>query len=210
MNEGTDLCLISAEEARTIVNTPNRLLHTNVKEMTNDEVLVGWSLLDHVEKTAKKRKDSFRDVLLEVAAEAKPDDKGSHTVAMLGGSVKKEARRSVGVDSELLLGLLNDRGIDPRRGGRLVLNGVDVTALEDFLRQHGKSLEDFGTVEFVGEGERVEQLVADGALTVEEAVKVADVKITYALRVKKPPFVESMIKGATNGRLAEVQLDLLS
>jgi hypothetical protein len=172
--------LVPAQEGASILNGSDRLLHTPVESLTPVEVHVSWSVLDHIEKVSKKRKAEFRDVLLEHAqSNGKQDAKGSWAVPMeLGGKVHKSARHSCTLNANKIRALVKLKDIELSEAGKL---------------------------KFVPDEGKVEDLIAEGRLSLDEVAECYDDKVSYSLRVEKPDAVVQAIKEGENGKLGKLQ-----
>jgi len=174
------LVLRPAVEGTAIVNGSERLLHTPVADMTAPEIHVAWSILDHIEKVAKARKATLRTELMTHAEEdGTQDEKGSSTKVMEhGGKVTKQASHIIKINPARLTALLNEKEIP---------------------------LKEAGSVKFVPDEKKVENLVAEGRVSLDELSDCYDSKVQYSLRVVKPDQVTAAIKGGENGKLGKLQ-----
>ena len=168
-----------AQEAKDAINTQEKLLRAPIASLSTEEVMVSWSILDHIEKLCKQRKELMREALLSYAETNGELDKdsGSARVEMLGGKVTRQARTSLKLDSESILEICDQKNIDP---------------------------EDAGKYTFTADQDKIAKLIALGYLTVEEVEAATTIQVTYALLVDKPIIVKQMINGGKNGKLSDI------
>lgn len=156
--------LLEASQAFDIQET---LLRKDVDEMDLEDVLVAWSVLDHMEKTAKQRKLALRARLLkEAEANGVENSKGSVAMPLLGGEITSEARKS--------------KKLNPQK-------------MAVVCERHDIALEDAGALVFVPDKDRIERLVECAAIPAWEVLEATDIKRTRALKVIKPPAVRELI-----------------
>ena len=161
-----DTALAIASQGAEIQRTD--LFSFEVDDLSDGETLAAWAVLDAVTKKATTKQKECRNRLLEYAGDhGEKDDKGSSTAELIGGNVKKEARRRVKVD--------------PYR-------------VEALMVAKGLPLDRAGSLEFTPSEKKLESLVAAGAITTDELADCADVSTTYALKVKPPTFIKKALE----------------
>ncbi len=181
---GDKMILAPAHEAQQAIDGQDRLLRAPVASMTTEEVLVAWSILDHIEKVSKKRKELLREALL-TEAETHGDmdpETGTSRLPMLGGKVTRQARTSVKLDAKAVEKLCVSEGID---------------------------LSNAGTFKFEPSDSKLAELVVSGQLTAEQVADASKVRTNFALLVDKPTVVKQMIEGGQDGKLVSVQQGIL-
>jgi len=162
------------------------LLTYPLEKLITGEVHFGWSVLDLIEKGAKKRKDEMRDRLLDDAKrDGIKNDKGSYILEVEMGKVtamRKVAKAKV--DQKAVRELLMKKGIP--------VASVLVK----------KVSQDFDVKAF-------EAMVKDGQITEEEAAAVmGTAKESFSLVVEKPGFLPRALaagSGATQEKTEDTE-----
>jgi hypothetical protein len=165
----SDTTLVPAPilEASQAFDIQETLLRKDVDEMDLEDVLVAWSVLDHMEKTAKQRKTALRArLLMEAETFGEKNSKGSAAMPLLGGVITSEARKS--------------KKINPQK-------------MSVVCERHGIALEDAGALVFVPDKDKIERLVEEAVIPAWEVLEATDIKRSQALKVVKPPAVRELI-----------------
>lgn len=148
------------------------LLTAPIGQMETEEVHYGWSILDVIEKTAKKRKDAMKKRLMDDAELHGTEDpeKGHLVLDLPMGRVTRQKRVSKpGVNETAVRQLIIKKGIEPALVFSIrSVESLDVGALEDLIR-NGTITED-----------EAETLFIEG-------------KVTWALRVDAPPHLKKQL-----------------
>jgi hypothetical protein len=158
-----------AKETTNLLKS-EKLLRMPVEEMTDDEALAAWSVIDLIEKKLlKDRKGDLHDHLMELAeTKGVTTDKGHkvYTPESCDGSITKQKKSGkASIDTEGLLAMLRERGFDT---DKVMTKTVDL--------------------------EKVEALIVMGEISSLEIKACSDVgKPTYALQVEKPSSVLSLM-----------------
>lgn len=165
---------IVLSQSRAMLSSAD-LLVTPPDQLTDQEAVIAWSVLDHFEKEMlKKRRDALRDRLLDLAkAKGKLTGK-SYVYAQDGidGSVSCQMRS--GVISYDIEGL---RALENRIDTPLVTEVVTYKVNEELLTE----------------------ALAQGRITMDDLKKFTSVgPETRALVVKKPSFVKALLPGASD------------
>lgn len=177
--------LIPAAEAADAIDSQERLLRAPVGGMKTEEVFVAWSILDHVEKMAKKRKALLRERLLLVVEDVGQPEcnsegmyTGSQSVYILGGKVVRQAKEKITLNPELIRALLSAKEIPLSAGG---------------------------SMQFVPDYKKLADLIAGGQIEADELAECMITKRTFALIVGSknyPGVVRAMVDGGSkDGRL---------
>lgn len=182
--------------SKSLVSRPQRpalfdhpVMTMNPENMSLEDLHAAFSMIDGLQKVLAKRlkplKERVKEVVQaeveETAAVAKEegnalvadnydayrDEKGSMYVENGGGQMKLEMRRSVKFDNDAVLRLLKEKGLEPKQGGSFV---------------------------FVASEARLTALYSEGHITADELASVADIKETYAVKVKPVTAVAAALK----------------
>ena len=174
MTNGTKLMEVLQQDG-VAISAADLLTH-DLEALITDEVHFGWSVLDLIEKAAKKRKDEMRDRLLADAKEyGNKNDNGSFILEVEMGKVT--AQRKVAkakADQKKVRELLLQKGIP--------VNSILVK----------KTVQEFDVKAF-------EAMVKDGQITEEEKEAVmGTAKESFSLVVEKPGFLPKALAAGSS------------
>lgn len=149
------------------MDSMDRLLRVSPEEMTPEQAVLVWTVVEGVEKMLAARKGNLRESLLRRVMEGGAETEKGHRDLVTGsGRVRAERR---------------------------VTRKLDPIGVEALLRSKSIPLEDGGRLRFEPLDDRIAVLIREQRISAEAVAKCVDSKEIFALKVEPTPEISALI-----------------